>query len=87
MVQKSDMMMRKIVQEFEGGIGKLFIGIKKQQKVGIKLHNMIQLGVINMEMVLKKMKLKHLNGIKNRLNRNIMMHKINLDIFMIMVQV
>ncbi len=33
-----------------------------------------------MEKELKKMKLKHLNGIKNQLNKDIVMHKIILDI-------
>ena len=54
----------------------------------INLHNIIQVNVMNMEiMVLKKMKLKHLNGIKNQLNKNMSMHNVRLDGYMAMVLV
>src|SRR3954464_13655090 len=56
---------------------KLFIGTKKQQKMEINLHSIIWVYVINMEMVLKVMNLKHLNGIENLLNKGIMMLKTN----------
>src|SRR6266542_1873890 len=52
--------------------------------MGMKLHNIIWVIVIKMEKVLKKMKLKLLNIIKNQLKRNILVQYFNLVIVNLM---